>query len=304
MRNRDHPAAVWRLDGARIRAVHYGGLFGSRSFCGELTEQAIDATKQGDKTLRAALAEAGLAGRSRDLLDPQRYVGYLEGHIEQGDYLDTSGLRLGVVTGIVGLNQYLITCVGQQNHAGTTRMAARKDAGLALVRLCHAIEERFPSVVGPRSVWTTGRILLDPGAPSVIPGRADMWFQVRDIEPDRLTLLERTLEDVVASENARGPCGLELKALAHIPPHPMDPKFQDAIEWSAERRAPGKHIRMPSAAIHDAQIFARHLRAAMLFVPSKAGISHHYAEDTKEEDIVLGCQVLADAAERILGSAL
>jgi beta-ureidopropionase / N-carbamoyl-L-amino-acid hydrolase len=104
---------------------HYGSLLGSRSFCGELTEEMIDAAKGAGKTLRAALAEVGLVGHGRERLDPDRYVGYLEAHVEQGDYLDSSGLRLGIVTGIVGFNQYRITFMGQQNHAGTTRMAVR-----------------------------------------------------------------------------------------------------------------------------------------------------------------------------------
>jgi N-carbamoyl-L-amino-acid hydrolase len=264
----------------------------------------IDAAKGAGKTLRAALAEAGLTGRRRERLDPDRYVGYLEAHVEQGDYLDISGLRLGVVTGIVGFNQYRITFIGQQNHAGTTRMAVRKDAGVALVRLCNEIERRFRAVAGPRSVWTTGRIVLDPGAPAVIPGKAEMLFQFRDIEQERLELLKRTLEEMVADANARGPCQAELEVLAREPPCLMDPKFQDALERAANQHAPGKHMRMPSAAVHDAQIFARHLPAGMLFVPSIAGISHHYAEDTKEEDIILGCRVFADAAERILREAL
>jgi N-carbamoyl-L-amino-acid hydrolase len=178
---------------------HYGSLLGSRSFCGELTEETIDVAKGAGKTLRAALAEAGLAGRRRERLDPDRYLGYLEAHVEQGDYLDSSGLRLGIVTGIVGFNQYRITFIGQQNHAGTTRMAIRKDAGAALVRLCNEIEQRFPAVAGPRSVWTTGRIVLEPGAPAVIPGKAEMLFQFRDIEQERLELLERTLEEIVAA---------------------------------------------------------------------------------------------------------
>jgi len=179
----------------------------------------------------------------------------------------------------------------------------RKDAGVALVRICNVIEQRFPGVAGPRSVWTTGRILLDPGAPAVIPGKAEMLFHFRDIEQERLELLERTLEEIVAEANARGPCQSELEVLSRTPPQLMDLKFQDALELAAKQHAPGKHMRMPSAAVHDAQIFARYLPTGMLFVPSIAGISHHYAEDTKEEDIVLGCQVFADAAERILRGA-
>jgi len=83
----------------------------------------------------------------------------------------------------------------------------------------------------------------------------------------------------------------------------MDKSFQAALEAAAERRAPKLQTRLPSAAGHDAQTFARHIPAGMLFVPSVAGISHHYAEDTKEDDIVLGCQTFADAAAAILKQA-
>jgi N-carbamoyl-L-amino-acid hydrolase len=80
----------------------------------------------------------------------------------------------------------------------------------------------------------------------------------------------------------------------------MDPGFQALIEMAAERYAPGAHLRMPSGAGHDAQVLSRRIRSAMMFVPSIAGISHHWSEDTKEEDIVLGAQVCADAAAAIL----
>jgi beta-ureidopropionase / N-carbamoyl-L-amino-acid hydrolase len=247
-----------------------------------------------------ALSEAGLAGRPRELLKPEEYVGYLEAHVEQGDYLETSDLRLGIVTGIVGIYTYRITLHGQQNHAGTTRMAIRKDAGVALLRLWQALDSRFPAIVGPNSVWTTGKIAFDPGAPSVIPGRAEMLFQFRDIEPSRLELLEETLKELAMEADAAGPCRVEIDALTRTQPHAMSSKFQNELARNAERHAPGRHTRMPSAAGHDAQIFATRLSAGMLFVPSIGGISHHYEEDTKEEDIVLGCQVFADAAESLL----
>jgi len=284
---------------------HYLSLLGSRSFCGEITEQTIDQTRNrvDGKPLREALAEAGLAGRPRERLDSKRYVGYLEAHVEQGDYLDNNKLRLGIVTGIVGIQLYQITFLGQQNHAGTTRMAVRRDAGVALTRLCAAIDRRFPEVAGPRSVWTTGKITLDPGAPSVIPGKAEMLFQFRDVEPAILDRMERALTEMIGEANEQGPCKVEVEVVSKTLPHAMDARFQDAIEQAAETRAPKLHMRLPSAAGHDAQTFARHMRAGMLFVPSIAGISHHYAEDTREEDIVLGCQVFADAAERILRAA-
>jgi beta-ureidopropionase / N-carbamoyl-L-amino-acid hydrolase len=279
---------------------HFGSFIGSRSFCGLLSEAEIDRCRNREGvTLREALAQAGFAGRPRISVDPARYRGYLEAHIEQGAELEDTGKRIGIVTAIVGSHRFRIVFQGVQNHAGTTRMAIRKDAGVALVKLAAAIQERFPQVAGPRTVWTTGRITLDPGAPSIVPGRAEMLFQFRDTDPAMLTTLDAALEKLVA-EAAEGPCKVSIAERGQSTPRAMDSAFQDALERAAEAHASGLHVRMPSGAGHDAQILAERMRSAMLFVPSIGGISHHYAENTKPEDIVLGCQVFADAAAEIL----
>ena len=283
---------------------HYGAFIGSRSLCGLLTDVEIDGlTNRSDGTpLRVALKSAGFADRPREQIAPARYRGFLEAHIEQGDHLENSGLKLGIVTGIVAIWQYRIHFEGAQNHAGTTRMAVRKDAGLALVRLANAIDQGFPEVAGDRTVWTTGRITLEPGAPSIIPGRAEMLFQFRDADPDRLALLDRTLRQLVEAADASGSCRCRLEVISRSEPKLMDPRFQDALEEAAERHAPAAHTRMPSAAGHDAQIMAQRLPAGMLFVPSIGGISHHWSEDTKEDDIFLGCQVMTTAVAMLLRS--
>jgi hypothetical protein len=140
--------------------------------------------------MRQALQSVGLAGRPRRQAQAGRHIGYLEAHIEQGDTLESGQLKVGIVTSIVGIWQYRINFAGAQNHAGTTRMAIRRDAGLALARFCVAIDEIFPKVCGPRTVWTTGRITLDPGAPSIIPGGAEMLFQIRDVDPAVIARLD------------------------------------------------------------------------------------------------------------------
>lgn len=281
---------------------HFGHFIGSRSAIGKLSDADIDAATDRTEgtTLRDALAGAGLAGRPRFILEPRRYAGYLEAHIEQGDWLEAHGLGIGVVTAIVGNRSYRVTFEGVQNHAGTTRMAIRRDAGLACARLCVAIDAAFPKVCGPRTVWTTGRITLDPGAPSVIPGGAEMLFQFRDTDPETLDRLDRTLRELAAKANAEGPCGVTVTALRASAPAVMAAPFQAAIEAAAEARRPGCHTQLPSGAGHDAQILAEVMPAGMLFVPSIAGISHHWAENTSDEDIVFGAQVFADAVGRIL----
>ena len=282
---------------------HFGHFLGSRSYVGQVAEPDIDAARDrtSGRTMREALADMGLRGRARVAVEPGRHVGYLEAHIEQGDTLESSRLAIGVVTSIVGIWQYQINFVGAQNHAGTTRMAARKDAGLALAKFCVAIDERFPGACGPRTVWTTGRITLDPGAPSIIPGGAEMLFQIRDDNPAVIARLEELLRTMADEASAKGPCTVTLTRLRTGAPAMMNSGIQDAIEAASKALADGRSIRMPSGAGHDAQMLATVMPAGMLFVPSIGGISHHWTENTADADIVTGAQVFVDACRRILG---
>ena len=147
------------------------GCLGSRSWCGVLETDDEAAARNADGvTLREAIAAAGLAQVPRDRLPADRYIGYLEAHIEQGPYLEEARLDIGVVTSIVGIRGCTVEFVGEQNHAGTTPMARRKDAGVALFDYAVKIRERFQALAGERTVWTIGRATLEPGAPSIIPG--------------------------------------------------------------------------------------------------------------------------------------
>ncbi|MEZ5822096.1 MAG: Zn-dependent hydrolase [Xanthobacteraceae bacterium] len=281
---------------------HFGHFLGSRSYVGAVTEADIDAARDrnGERTMREAIAAIGLAGRPRLRAVRGRHIGYLEAHIEQGDTLESGGLKIGIVTSIVGIWQYRIVFTGEQNHAGTTRMAIRKDAGLALARFCVAIDEAFPATCGPRTVWTTGRIALDPGAPSIIPGRAEMLFQIRDADAAVIERLEEKLRAMAAEASARGPCSVTVERLRTGAPAMMDASFQDAIETAAADCANGKSLRMPSGAGHDAQILATIMPSGMLFVPSIGGISHHWTENTADEDIVTGARVFVEACRKLL----
>jgi N-carbamoyl-L-amino-acid hydrolase len=281
---------------------HFGHFLGSRSYVGALTEADIDAAsdRSSGRAMREALSAAGLAGVPRAMAEPGRHVGYLEAHIEQGQTLESENLKIGVVTSIVGIWQYRITFTGEQNHAGTTRMADRKDAGLALAKFCVAIDERFPKLCGPRTVWTTGRITLDPGAPSIIPGGADMLFQVRDADVAVVERLEAALNEMAVEVSAQGRCSVTVERLRTGRPAMMDSKFQQAVEEASAALGGGKSLRMPSGAGHDAQILATIMPAGMLFVPSIGGISHHWTENTSDEDIVTGAQVYVDACRRLL----
>lgn len=281
---------------------HYGGFIGSRSWIGALEEAEIDrlANRYHGKPLRQALREAGLEGLPRLQHEPGRHKGFLEMHIEQGTQLESAGLGIGVVTGIVAIRQWKLVFTGQQDHAGGTTMAERRDAGLTAIRLLAEIDRHFPLVCGPRSTWTTGRIALDPGAASIIPGRAEVLFQLRDVDTAIIDRMEDRLHALVRESNRREKCPCVLEPVSLSTPALCDDAMQRALADAAASLAPGAWQHMPSGAGHDAQYLARVMPSAMLFVPSIGGISHHWSEDTKEEDLALGVRVLADGAARYL----
>lgn len=281
---------------------HWGDFIGSRSLIGELSDADIDQARNrhDGSPLRAALKSVGLAGTPRIILEDGRYKGAIELHIEQGTQLENAGLRIGVITGIVGIRQWRIVVEGQQDHTGGTTMAERKDAGLTAVRILSAIDTEFPRVVGPRSVWTAGKVVLTPNSPQIIPGRAEIWFSFRDLSPEIMASMEKCMHSIVHESNRRDRCQAWLEPVGHVAPAPCDPMIQAALTDAAQALCADAWQAMPSGAIHDSQVLARKLPVGMLFVPSIRGISHHWAEDTKREDLALGLKVLAEGVRRFL----
>ena len=278
------------------------GCLGSRSFCGVLDERAEAAAKNADgQLLSEALQAAGLSTVARERFEPGRYVGYLEAHIEQGPYLEEAGLEIGVVTSIVGIRGCTVRFIGEQNHAGTTPMARRKDAGVALFDYAVKLRDLFQSLKGDRTVWTIGSARLEPGASSIIPGRAELALQFRDEDENRLDRMEAAVRSLAETATREGPVEVNVTpARTPITPTIMDAALQQHIADAAQAMTPGCWMRMPSAAGHDPMVLAHHLPCAMLFIPSINGISHDFAEDSKREDIATGCQALAQAAENVL----
>jgi N-carbamoyl-L-amino-acid hydrolase len=268
-----------------------GGLLGSRAWAGTLTE-ADDGRRYGERSLAEALRALGLdpdrlaeARRS-----PDEIAAYLEVHIEQGRRLEREGLRLGVVEGIVALDEYEITVTGQANHAGTTRMNDRSDPMAAAARMIVDLREQV-RLLGGDLVATVGRIEATPGAPNVIPARVVFTLDIRD--PSRILLdsavagLQERFALLAAGEGTT----VGWHTLTSIPPAPADPSILATLRESIEAFG-YSYVVMPSGAGHDAQSVARLAPMGMLFVPSLGGISHAPAEATRFEDIAAGGDVL------------
>jgi N-carbamoyl-L-amino-acid hydrolase len=171
----------------------------------------------------------------------------------------------------------------------------------ALVAFIATMNDAFAQLADADTVWTVGRIDLDPGSLSVVPGAADMYLQFRDANAARLQAMESRLAGLVGEFNARNGVHVELTAIDEpMEPVSMSSALAEHLAQAADAIAPRQWIRMPSGAAHDAQVIARCMPACMMFVPSIGGVSHDFIEDTAEEHIVLGCQVAATAAAAIL----
>ena len=279
----------------------YLALLGCASLCGEVGQAEIAAAHNIEgNSLADALQAHGLDGVAPERLEKGRYVGYLEAHIEQGPRLEAAGMRIGIVTGIVGIRRFQVVFDGQADHAGTTPMELRKDAGAAAIAFAGAMGGDFPALAEEDTVWNIGAVTFEPGAANVVPSRAVLTVEFRDTSTALLDTLEARLSRL--ADDAAGDLGVAvaIERTAAIEPALMD----DALAAHMAAAATGlgaDFMRMPSGAGHDAMTMAHHMPSAMLFVPSIGGRSHDIVEDTDEADIVLGCQVLAKSVERILG---
>jgi N-carbamoyl-L-amino-acid hydrolase len=278
----------------------YLPCFGSRNFCGLLTEAEIGVAKsKSGATLANALGI--LQNEEQPIrLNPSRHLAYLEAHIEQGPRLEAAARRIGIVTAIVGIRRFRVTALGQADHAGTTPIAMRKDAAAALFRLVARVDSEFPRLGNPDTVWNIGTFAVWPGAANVVPSKAEMTLEFRDTETATLDRLERALMDWVA-ESKGGSVSINAEPTARIKPTAMAAQLGKILAAAAVAHE-GRALSMPSGAGHDAMFLADFVPSAMMFVPSIGGRSHDITEDTGESDIVFGCQVLATAADNLIRS--
>lgn len=272
-------------------------FLGSRSFFADLDEAEIAAAKSEDGTSLAAALQT-LAGEVvPHQFDRARHVCYLEAHIEQGPRMEAAGRRISVVSAVTGIRRFRIRGHGAANHAGTTPMAMRRDAGAALIEFAAAITAQFRGLADRETVWNIGNMILRPGAPNVVPGEAEMLLEFRDTKTEVMDRLEARFRELIAGAG-RGGVALDVETVAYIPPTALAEHLGAAIAAAASARGETP-VHLPSGAGHDAMVAARFMPAAMMFVPSIGGISHDVRENTSDADIIFGCEVLADAVENL-----
>ncbi len=284
-------------EGARFAPDMLGSLVyvGGLGVEAALDVVAIDGARLGDE-----LARIGYAG-VHPCPGPAPHA-FVELHVEQGPVLEAAGVRIGAVTGVQGISWQEVTVEGQSNHAGTTPMALRHDAGYVAAEIAVFVRH-LATEMGGHQVGTVGRLDLHPDLVNVVAARAVLTVDLRNTDETELQLAEARLADHLARLAAAERVTIRTRTLARFEPVTFDERVVALVERAA--RSLGQSVqRLPSGAGHDAQMLARVCPTAMIFVPSVGGVSHNPTEHTDAADLETGANVLASVVLALASGAL
>ncbi|HWE86551.1 MAG TPA: allantoate amidohydrolase [Terracidiphilus sp.] len=281
--------------------VRFGVPFlGSRAMAGRFDEKLLGLHDAHGHTVAEAIHAFGLdAGEIHDAAIGPDAAAFVEIHIEQGPVLEAENAPLAAVTAIVGQTRGSVLFKGHANHAGTTPMPMRRDALAGAAEWILAVEQAAKRTDG--LVATTGRIAVTPDASNAIAGEARVSLDLRHAH-DRVRLA--AVDELVArAQTIAQRRGLEMQwtSLMNEPAVPMDERLT-AFMADAIEAAGYPPRRITSGAGHDAMVMAGRVPAAMLFIRSPGGISHHPAETVLEEDVEAAMEVGQRFLERMAAS--
>ena len=283
-----HPIAVTVF--TNEEGVRYTpDMMGSLVYAGGLSlDEALAAAGRDGTTVGGELQRIGYAGDTP--CGSFRPASFVELHIEQGPVLEQEGVSIGAVENLIGISWQEVTLVGQANHAGTTPMEMRRDAGLVAARIIAEVREICASMGGFQR-GTCGSVRFHPDAINVIPSRATVTVDLRNTDAAALREAETRLAEFTRAAASEEGVDLQVRELVRFPPVQFDPGVVGRI-GAAARDLGYPSRRMTSGACHDAQMMARICPAAMIFVPSRDGISHNPAEYTGPDELEAGANVL------------
>jgi beta-ureidopropionase / N-carbamoyl-L-amino-acid hydrolase len=268
------------------------GVFGSSAAAGVLDPSVLNRRDDQGLTLADWLRKYGQnpvdIGKAR--IAPGSVAAYVELHIEQGAVLDRAKIPIGVVEGIVGIGWWNCVATGFANHAGTTPMDQRRDALAAASKAVLAVRQAVRAGPG-RQVGTVGIMKIEPGAPNIIPGRAEFSVELRDLDAAKVHRIWSDVQKRFAAISKEENVPIQCTSLDFDEPAKANPLVQQTIR-DAARSAGLAYLDMPSGAGHDAQNAARFTRMGMIFVPSHNGISHSPLEFTPWNEVTNGAEVL------------
>ncbi|MDB5797667.1 MAG: N-carbamoyl-L-amino acid hydrolase [Paucimonas sp.] len=273
------------------------GTMGSSAYVNPGLLQGYRASTDGSgasfgDALDVALAAAGDLPRRAG---PEAAAAFIELHIEQGPVLEAAGTPLGVVTGIQSVRWYRVQCTGVAAHAGTTPMDIRNDAMATAISLAQKLYAFVAGEAASNMKLTLGRWHVDPNSINTIPGKVEFTIDVRCLDESVLVRFDQQLHGWIDTHARRD--GISLECFFSRTPTTFPQAMLQVVERGCVRACSqaglAPPLRLTSGAFHDAMYLADHCPTAMIFTPSKAGISHNAAEDTDQHELYLGAQALA-----------
>jgi N-carbamoyl-L-amino-acid hydrolase len=272
--------------------------FGSRVLAGTLDPaEVLQRVDEDGTSVAEALATAGVdpGGFGADPARVGRLAAFVELHVEQGRGLADLDRPLAVGTGIWSHGRWRLTLTGEANHAGTTRLADRRDPMLGLAAAVLAARAAATELGG---VATVGRVLVEPNSANSVPGRVSAWLDARAEEEQRLDWLVAAFQSAVEDAAGRNGLEVELARESRSPGVELDPDLTARLEACLRARDLDPAA-LPTAAGHDAAALAAAVPTAMLFVRNPTGASHTPAETATLDDCLTGVEALAAVIEEL-----
>ena len=272
-------------------------VIGSKAIAGEVHEDPAYYVRLDGTPIQHCLAKVGgdwskIATAKRDDI-----AAFVELHVEQGGVLEDAGVPIGVVSGVVGQYRFAVKIKGRPNHAGTTPMHMRKDALIAGAQIVLAVNRVALDTPGDQ-VATVGYLTVSPNATNTVPGEVDLRIDLRDLSQSHLAQLVDQLKAEIAAIASSTATEIEMRQTLHILPTLAAPGIMDTIGQVCQDLNLSQ-IQLPSRAGHDAQEIGRITDMGMIFIPSKAGISHSEEEYTSPEECAQGTNVLLETFLRL-----
>ncbi|MBT2615788.1 MULTISPECIES: Zn-dependent hydrolase [unclassified Bacillus (in: firmicutes)] len=283
--------ALIEEEGARF----CGGLMGSRGIVGTLSEESFKNLKDKDGiTTIEAMSKVGLDFSLPKRRNPNSIKAFLELHIEQGPILEEKNIPIGVVEAIVGLTQFEVTIEGKAGHAGTTPMDRRTDALVTAAQIISQLPS-FAIEEGEGTVITTGRLDVLPNGANVIPNKVVFSVDIRSSKEEHINNVIRRMKELIESYQVQG-IHTTAEQLLYMPPKILSNEIKDLLkDKSSDLEIP--YCSIDSGAGHDAMVFSDVTDVGMLFVPSKAGLSHCPEEWSDARHLANGVQIFYEVAK-------
>lgn len=252
------------------------------------------------KNIIQAIDEMGYSGKdiATCLLPDNYFSAFVEVHIEQGKRLETDGLTIGVVNGIAAPTRFAVVVKGQADHSGATPMHQRRDALVASAMLINDINHAACRESCWGTVGTVGKLNVHPNAMNVIPGEVAFYVDIRGIDSPSISRVAHLLEEAVHKAEVDNNVEITLRKISSEEPVKLN---EDICAVIAQQCAKNNisYMTMLSGAGHDTMNMAKKYPSAMIFTPSRGGVSHHPDEYTDFSDIEVAAKLLTDTLKEL-----